>query len=148
MLAGPKSLGGPVALQLWRRDAGRAFDRLHFGNAPVYSEILDAWIIAEGRSLLIADDRAGARRWLTEAEINALQAKDAQANAQRAEADAQRAQADAQRARANAERAQADAQRAQASAERAEADAQRNRQLREDVERELEALKALLGRKS
>jgi hypothetical protein len=68
LLAGPKSLGGPVALQLWRRDAGRGFDRLCFGDEPVYSEVLDAWIIAAGRTLFIADDRAGTRRWQTEAE--------------------------------------------------------------------------------
>ena len=140
MLAGPKSLGGPVALQLWRRDAGRAFDRLHFGKAPVYSEVLDAWLIAEGRTLLIADDRAGTRRWLTEAEQNSLETKTARAEAERAQAEADRAQANADRAQANAERAQADA-------ERAQADADRNRELREGVERELEALKALLAKR-
>jgi hypothetical protein len=82
MLAGPKSLGGPVALQLWRRDADRSFDRLHFGDAPVYSEVLDAWVIADGRSLFIAEDRAGKRRWLTEAEQNRAELAQAQARNQ------------------------------------------------------------------
>lgn len=43
LLAGPKSLGGPVPLQLWRREGGGGgFARLHFGKDPVYSEVLDA----------------------------------------------------------------------------------------------------------
>jgi hypothetical protein len=91
LLAGPRSLGGPVPLQLWRRDAAAGFERVHFGNEPVYSEVLDAWIIAEGRMLHFAEDRAGLQRWLTQAE--------------RAEADAERARLDAERARADAERA-------------------------------------------
>lgn len=88
MLAGPKSLGGPVSLQLWRRDAEGAFSRVCFGNEPVYSEVLDAWVIAEGRALHLAEDRAGKRRWLTDAD--------------KAKADADKAKADADRARADA----------------------------------------------
>jgi hypothetical protein len=83
LLAGPQSLGGPVPLQLWRRDASRAFERIHFGDAPVYSEVLDAWVIAEGRSLSIADDRAGTRRWLNEAQQNHLEAERHRAEAER-----------------------------------------------------------------
>lgn len=79
MLAGPKSLGGPVPLQLWRRDTQGGFDRLHFGSDPVFSEVLQAWVIAEGRGLFIADDREGKQRWLNEAGLH------------RAEADRQRA---------------------------------------------------------
>lgn len=121
MLAGPKSLGGPVALQLWRRDAGRAFDRLNFGNAPVYSEVLDAWVIADGRSLFIADDRAGTRRWLNEAELN------------RREAEENKREAEVQRQ--GAEQAQAAATRANAAKKQAEARAR-------ELERELEELRA------
>jgi hypothetical protein len=73
LLAGPKSLGGPVPLQLWRRDAGGGFERLHFGDSPVYSEVLDAWVIAQGRSLVIADDRAGKHRWQSEVELMTAQ---------------------------------------------------------------------------
>jgi hypothetical protein len=68
LLAGPKALGGPVPLQLWRRDDTRSFDRIHFGSGPVHSEVLDAWVIAEGKSLAIAADRAGRHRWLNEAQ--------------------------------------------------------------------------------
>ena len=65
LLYGPRALGGPVPLQLWRRDATGTFERTHFGAEPVYSHQLDAWLIAEGRQLVIAEDRAGQRRWLT-----------------------------------------------------------------------------------
>jgi hypothetical protein len=68
LLVGPKALGGPVALQLWRREPTGLFERVHFGSEPVYSTGLDAWFIADGRKIDIADDRAGTRRWLTEAE--------------------------------------------------------------------------------
>lgn len=68
MLYGPRSLGGPVKLQLWRRDATGTFERVHFGADPVYSQMLDAWLIVEGRELVIAEDRAGTRRWQTELE--------------------------------------------------------------------------------
>jgi Uma2 family endonuclease len=65
LLYGPRSLGGPVKLQLWRRDATRTFERVHFGAEPVYSYALDAWLICEGRELIIARDRSGKERWLT-----------------------------------------------------------------------------------
>jgi Putative restriction endonuclease len=137
MLSGPKSLGGPVPLQLWRRDATRSFDRIHFGAEPVYSEVLDAWLIAKGRDITIAEDRAGTRPWRDEA-------AEARLDAERAQADAERAQADAERAQADAERAQADAERAQADAERAQADAERERGRTRQLEVELAALRASL----
>jgi hypothetical protein len=146
LLAGPKSLGGPVALQLWRRDLSGAFERLSFGDAPVYSEALDAWVIAEGRTLFIADDRAGKRRWLNETDYARADAERAQADAERAQAQAERAHADAERAQAQAERAQADAERAQADLVRTQAQAERERAEREAMERELLALKAQLGK--
>jgi Uma2 family endonuclease len=105
LLVGPKALGGPVALQLWRRESG-VFERVHFGNDPVYSQSLDAWFLAEGRTCHIADDRGGTRRWLTEAEELSRQLVAGQADAERARADAERAKADAereQRARAELE---------------------------------------------
>jgi hypothetical protein len=123
LLEGPRSLGGPVPLQLWRRDATLAFERIHFGPEPVHSLVLDAWFIAEGRICHISDDRKGTRKWLT------------------ADEQLEGIRADAERAQADAERAQADAERAQADAERAQADAERERQLREALEarvRELE----------
>jgi Uma2 family endonuclease len=66
-LFGPKALGGPVLLQLWRRDTAGALERVHFGNDPVYSNVLEAWLGADGRDLVISDDRAGRQRWPTEA---------------------------------------------------------------------------------
>jgi Uma2 family endonuclease len=65
LLYGPRALGGPVKLQLWRRDSTGTFERVHFGAEPVHSDQLDAWLIADGRELVIAEDRAGQRRWLT-----------------------------------------------------------------------------------
>ncbi len=133
MLSGPKSLGGPVALQLWRRDAARSFDRLCFGDEPVYSEVLDAWFIAEGRDLFIADDRAGRRPWLSDAQ-------DAQAKAEKAQAEAEKAQAEAEKAQAKAEKAQLEAGQA-----RAETELEKTRALR--LEQELAELKAALAKK-
>jgi hypothetical protein len=116
MLHGPKSLGGPVALQLWRRDVTGAFERVHFGNEPVYSQVLDAWFSATGRRIDISDDRAGERRWPTLEESAELSAATALAEA---------------------ERTKAEAERTKAEAERTKAEAQRERQLREDLERRL-----------
>ena len=139
LLAGPKSLGGPVPLQLWRRDVTGAFERLSFGEAPVYSEALDAWVIADGRSLFIAEDRAGKRRWLNEVDY-------ARIDARQAHADAERAKANVEREKTNAEREKADAAQARAELERAKASAERQRSEREALEREIEALKARLGK--
>lgn len=118
LLAGPKSLGGPVPLQLWRRDITGAFERLSFGDAPVYSEALDAWVIADGRTLFIAEDRAGKRRWLNEVDY----------------------------ARIDAKQAHADAQRVRGELEREKASAEQQRSEREAMQREIDALKARLGK--
>jgi len=64
LLAGPASLGGPVPLQTWQRDATGVFERVHFGDEPAYSFVLDAWVLPRGRLLEIADDRAGDSLWL------------------------------------------------------------------------------------
>jgi Uma2 family endonuclease len=95
LLHGPRSLGGPVPLQLWRRDATQAFERVQFGSEPVHSEVLDAWFIADGRDLQISNDRRGTQRWLTAEERLGT----AQADAERAQAKAERAQTDAERER-------------------------------------------------
>ena len=79
--------------------------------------MLDAWVIAEGRSLVVADDRAGKKRWQNEAQL---------------------AQSDAAKARRDAERAKADA-------ERIKAEAQEQRARQEVLERELAELKAKHG---
>jgi len=67
-LIGPRSLGGPVALQVWRCDSVGLLERVHFGAGPAYSEVLDAWLVPEGGLLAISEDRTGSRRWLTGAE--------------------------------------------------------------------------------
>lgn len=100
LLAGPAVLGGPVALQLWRRDPTDAFERVHFGSEPVHSHVLDAWFLANGRSLKIADDRNGTRLWLTEAEQAKAQAEQAEAQAEQAKAKAEQAKAKAETERA------------------------------------------------
>lgn len=127
-LLGPKSLGGPVSLQLWRRDVTGAFERVHFGNDPVYSDVLDAWLSADGRRLDISDDRARTRRWPTLEE-------DARQVAAVAQADAERTKADAERSKADAERSKADAERSKAALER-------ERELREALESTLRELTA------
>ncbi|HKY41226.1 MAG TPA: Uma2 family endonuclease [Polyangiaceae bacterium] len=117
LLYGPRSLGGPAPLQLWRRDATGTFERVHFGSDPVFSQQLEAWLMVEGRDLVIAEDRAGTRRWLTEAE----------------------------RLQATAERERAAAERERAAAEHERAAAEHERQLRADVERRLQELLAKRG---
>ncbi len=166
LLAGPKSLGGPVALQLWRRDASGAFERVHFGASPVYVEALDAWVIADGRTLFIADDRAGKRRWLNEAEHNKIEAEHNKIEAEHNKIEAERAKAEAQQNKAEAERAKAHAKTVQAIAdnataaadsakaaadsakaiaEQAHAAAESQKLAREALEREIQSLKAKLG---
>jgi hypothetical protein len=113
-LFGPRTMGGPVPLQLWQRDVAGAFERVHFGDRPVYSSVLDAWFSVDGRQLSISDDRAGLRRWQTvEEEALALAA-----------------------------RAKTEAERAKTEAERAKTEAERERAHREDLERRLQALEA------
>jgi hypothetical protein len=86
LLVGPHALGGPVSLQLWQRDVSGALDRVHFGNQPVYSRVLDAWLSASGRQLDISDDRAGKQLWPTLEEAAASSAARSAAQAERARA--------------------------------------------------------------
>ena len=129
LLIGPKSLGGPVALQLWRRDVSGAFERVYVGNEQVYSHALDAWLSADGRALRISDDRAGTRPWPTLEEAAAQQA-------------AQAARAEAEQARAEANEAKAEANEAKAEANEAKAEAERERAQREALQARLAALEA------
>jgi Uma2 family endonuclease len=66
-LAGPKVGGGPFRLQVWARNAAGLLPRVYTGEGPVYSQALAAWVLTtdRGRSLAIADDESGARRWVT-----------------------------------------------------------------------------------
>jgi hypothetical protein len=65
LLLGPRALGGPVPLQLWRRDPTGTLDRVYFGREPVFSQVLDAWLSFDGEALVISEDRLGTKRWLT-----------------------------------------------------------------------------------
>lgn len=132
MLYGPKALGGPVLLQLWQRDVGGAFERVHFGNEPVYSKVLEAWIRAEGRHVQISDDRAGRQRWPTMVDEARHAAAAAQAEAQRSQAEAQRSQAEAE-------------QRLLEVRELREA-RERELALRQDLEQKIRELEAARGR--
>jgi hypothetical protein len=68
-LHGPQSLGGPVAIQVWRRNDVGNFERQYAGPGPVFSEQLEAWVSVEGGLPRIASDRAGSERWPTESEF-------------------------------------------------------------------------------
>jgi len=132
-LHGPRSLGGPVLLQLWRRDELGLFERIHFSNEPAYSRILQAWLQPGARFLSISDDRQGERVWKTSEELE----RDARA---RAEAASEQANSERERAEAERERAEAERERAEAERERAREERDRERAAREDLERRLSAL--------
>jgi Uma2 family endonuclease len=107
LLQGPRSLGGPVPLQLWRRDATGTLERVHFGDQPVHSNSLDAWLIAEPPRLVIAHDRAGTKPWLTEAERLRVENGRERAEKERERAEKERERAEKERERAEKEREQA-----------------------------------------
>jgi hypothetical protein len=107
LLAGPVALGGPVALQMWRRDGMGLFERVHFGDEPVYSVVLEAWLHPVGRTLEIADDPQGRRRWPSGEEL------------ERAEKEHERAEKERERAEKEHERAEKERERAEKERERA-----------------------------
>ncbi len=131
-LYGPSQLGGPVALQLWRRDPIGALDRVYFGNDTVFSQTLDAWLSVEAQQLLISDDRAATKRWLTGEE--------------RERVEKERAQAEKERERAEKERERAEKEHERAEKERERAEKERERAAREDVERRLQELERSASR--
>ncbi|MEZ4225344.1 MAG: Uma2 family endonuclease [Polyangiaceae bacterium] len=96
---GPKALGGPVPIQQWIR-CDEAFDRVHFGSGPVYSEAIDAWLWSN--PVRISDDRDGMNPWLTVSEMERA-AKDAalaREDAERREKEVALEREETQRARA------------------------------------------------
>jgi hypothetical protein len=95
-LAGPRALGGPLLLQLWRRDRSGVLERVHAGSAPVASEVLGAWLLPTATTLEIADDREGSKRWLTWDEL--ATEKHAEATRERAEKERERAEKERERA--------------------------------------------------
>jgi Uma2 family endonuclease len=124
LLAGPPSLGGPVSIQVWRRDPSGAFERIYAGPGPVFSEVLEAWLRVDQRHLAISDDRAGKRPWRTHEEL------------ERAEKDFERAEKERERAEKERERAEKERERAEKERERA---------AREEVERKLALLEQRLN---
>jgi hypothetical protein len=120
LLAGPQSLGGPIALQVWRRNDIDVFERQYAGPGPVFCEVLGAWLVVDGRLLHVAEDRAGRQRWPTASER-------------------------VEHERAEKERERAERERERAEKERAQAEAQREHQRRLDVERRLAALEEQLS---
>jgi hypothetical protein len=117
-LIGPKSLGGPFAIQVWRTDGG-VFERTYAGSGPAFSEALAAWLRVDDGLPQIANDRAGANRWPTEPEFERMAAE---------------------RERAEKERERAEKERERAEKERERAEKERERAQRIDLERRLAAL--------
>src|SRR5262249_2385131 len=64
-LAGPRAIGGPHRIQVWRQDEEGTFSRIYAGEGPVFSPTLGAFLHAvdEARKLRVADDREGTRFW-------------------------------------------------------------------------------------
>jgi hypothetical protein len=96
LLAGPSALGGPALLQLWRRDRVGVLERVYAGDSPVASEVLGAWLIPTPTTLEIADDREGARRWLTWQELAEVAGEEAER--ERTEKERERAEKERERA--------------------------------------------------
>ncbi|MEI7893884.1 MAG: Uma2 family endonuclease [Myxococcales bacterium] len=120
-LDGPKEGGGPYVLQIWRmvgRGNTRAFRRVYAGGGPGFSREMAAWLVFLGGHLRLAEDRAGAKLWPTEAETAHAQAK---ADRKRAKADRKRAKAADARAEAESALANTERERANTERERAEA---------------------------
>jgi Uma2 family endonuclease len=104
-----------VSLQMFQRETNNHLAQTYSGNGPVFSDVLEAWVLVVDAELVISYDREGKDRWLT-LEEEALQ----YAEAQRARGDAERLRADGERERADAERLRADGERERADAERIE----------------------------
>ena len=66
------------------------------GDSPAPSEVLGAWLIPTTTTLEIADDREGARRFLTWEEL--ASAKEAETQRERAEKERERAEKERERA--------------------------------------------------
>ena len=123
LLAGPPSLGGPISIQLWRRDDMGGFVRVYAGRGPVYCEGLDAFLGARDRHLMVSTDARGEREWLPSVES------------------AERERAEKERERAERERERAEKERERAARQQAEFE-------RGELARRVEALEARLARPS
>ncbi len=121
-LQGPARFGGPHLLQVWSIDAHGSFTRVYAGDA-YRSPTLDAWVRVTPQGVVLSNDAAGDKRWLSPEESG------------RAERDARLAE----RAARLAEReARLKAQAAEQEAREAQADLERRvRQLEEQLTRKL-----------
>lgn len=135
--------GGPIRLQIWRRDDEGNFTRVYAGEGPVYSEALHAWVFVtnEGQNINIADDAEGTQWWMTPAEQ------------ERAAKDAERAAKEAALAAKEAERAAKEAALKQVDEERAAKDATRKqldeeRAAKEQALARIAELEALLEKRA
>jgi Uma2 family endonuclease len=93
---GPKKLGGPVLLQLWEQREG-VLVRTHFGDEPVVSPLLGAWLLPRfGDYLIVADDPSGAKPWsaLAEQERERAEKEHERAEQERKRAEQERERAD------------------------------------------------------
>jgi hypothetical protein len=127
LLAGARVHGGPLLLQLWRRDPLGLFERVAGGDQPVFSEVLGAWLVPTPTTLEIADDREGLQRWPTWED---------QMLAERTEKE---------RERTEKERERAEKERERAEKERERAEKERERAARLDLEQRLAQLERKLG---
>ena len=72
---GPRSLGGPVLLQVWNRTPTGILVRRHFGDEPAHSALMGAWLVPrEADHLVIAEDAEGAKPWKTVADAERARA--------------------------------------------------------------------------
>lgn len=82
---GPKALGGPVLLQVWRRSSSGVLVRRHFSDEPARSEVLGAWLVPRaGACPVVSDSPDGASPWLTLEEQERARADEAVARADEA----------------------------------------------------------------
>jgi Uma2 family endonuclease len=102
---GPRSLGGPVLLQVWTRTAAGVLVRKDYGDAPAHSDVTGAWLLPQaGDHLLLSGDNAGAQLWpsLQEQEHARAEREHARAEREHARAEQEHARAEHERARAEA----------------------------------------------
>ncbi len=103
LLAGARVHGGPLLLQLWRRDSFGLFERVAAGDQPVFSEVLGAWLVPTATTLELADDREGLERWPTWEDQ--MLTDRAEMVRERAEKERERAEKERERAEKERERA-------------------------------------------
>ncbi len=134
LLAGPRSSGGPFALQIWTRH-GETMTRTHASSAPGYSPALDAWLVAD------VDPSAANRQHVGAAQSRQPPTTQTRLRITTAEVGGTPwpTLIESERQRAEAERQRAEAERRLTAAERSRADAA-EKEIRR-LERELETLR-------